>query len=72
MTGENGNMAQFEEYEQRQRAGPSRVNGAFMNGPYGSRPARERAGWAQGLRQIYDQIVQEAVPADIEALLARL
>jgi hypothetical protein len=38
----------------------------------GSKPNGELPGWTNGLRQLYDQIVEEDLPDSFRDLLARL
>lgn len=38
----------------------------------GSGPANEMPGWTNGLRQLYDQVVDEELPDSFRDLLARL
>jgi hypothetical protein len=52
-------MVDYQDFNQRSRSAM-----AFGN-------ERDR-GWAQGLRQLYAGVVEEAVPADLDVLLGRL
>lgn len=38
----------------------------------GSKSAAEKAGWATGLRQLYDSVVDEPLPDSFQDLLAKL
>lgn len=38
----------------------------------GSRPGGRKPEWAQGLKKLYDSVVEEPLPDDLAALLARL
>ena len=38
----------------------------------GSRPGGNKPEWAQGLKKLYDSVVEEPLPDDLAALLARL
>jgi Anti-sigma factor NepR len=43
------------------------VQGKANSGPRGRKPE-----WAQGLKKMYDSVVEEPLPDDLAALLARL